>query len=162
MDSNKYLIFSIGDILMGIEIGFVSIIEQFIKPLEIKEMPEDFLGYINIRGEMVSVVSFRQKLGMDEISDTDDTKYIIAKQDDYNVAYKVDAIIKIVEADNNIHDSPDILVNDKNKFITKVLHQDNEIIFIIDPNKIVQTSDIEEHINNIEQEQSEDTKDEEN
>lgn len=63
--------FKIGDELIGVDIGKVREVTEIAKPMTVPRAPDFLLGLVNVRGEVVPVISLKKRLGLpgEETSD---------------------------------------------------------------------------------------------
>lgn len=69
---------------------------------QLPQMKPFIKGVINLRGNIVPIISLRMKLGFEEIPPNELTKMIIAKYNDENVGIIVDEVLKISSYDKNL------------------------------------------------------------
>jgi purine-binding chemotaxis protein CheW len=89
---NMYLNFCLDDSTYSIEIRYV---QQIVGMQEINEMPEMPMymkGFINLRGEIIPVISMRVRFMKSEIEYTDRTCIIVTHCGDHKTGLIVDAI----------------------------------------------------------------------
>ncbi len=83
--------FKIGDELVGVDIGKVREVTEIAKPMSVPRAPAFLLGLVNVRGEVVPVISLKKRLGLagEETSD-----YLLVIEDNGRVAgLKVDELM---------------------------------------------------------------------
>jgi purine-binding chemotaxis protein CheW len=143
MDEDKIDIFSevIVFKLAGKEYSFdVNSVAEIIDIVDSTKVAytKDYIdGVINIRGQIVPIVSLFKKLDIEEIID-DDSKIIICNIDDTQVGFIVDSISDILSiSEDQLKEQDDIL-------FTNVLHLDNgkRLVLFMDVNKIISYKDI--------------------
>lgn len=89
---NMYLNFNVGNETYGIEIRYVLQIIGMQDINEMPEMPPDMKGFINLRGNVVPVVSMRLRFGKPEEEYTDRTCIIVVLVGEQEIGLVVDAI----------------------------------------------------------------------
>ncbi len=89
---NMYLNFYLDEETFGIEICHVIQIVGLQKITKMPDMPQYMLGYIELRGDVISVASLRTRFGKSEIEYTDRTCIIIINDGTRDVGIVVDAI----------------------------------------------------------------------
>ena len=80
-DTTQYIVINIGDEQYGIDIKYVDNIVRMQKITRVPNCQEYFKGVINLRGEVVPVMSFRMKVNLPETEITNKTRIIIIKID---------------------------------------------------------------------------------
>lgn len=140
----KYLIFKIENRKYAIDLVHVNGTEQNYSISPIPDAPFGVSGVINLRGKLIPVYSLRQRFGLDpEITDPGKSA-LIARTSGIMVAYEVDNVEFIEELDDStIKEMPRMASNDDTAFMNKVLNIKNEIIVVVDVNKVLSQEDIE-------------------
>ena len=98
----QYIVIKIDDEQYGINIKFI---DNIVRMQQITRVPkvDDYLkGVINIRGEIVPVMSVRMKMGLDEDEITNKSRIIILKTDSGDlVGIIVDQVNQVLTLDSN-------------------------------------------------------------
>ncbi|MDR1736864.1 MAG: chemotaxis protein CheW [Oscillospiraceae bacterium] len=89
---NMYLNFCVADETYSIEIRYVHQIVVMQEINEMPEMPHYMKGFINLRGNIIPVVSMRVRFHKEEIEYTDRTCIVVTQVADNEVGLIVDAI----------------------------------------------------------------------
>ncbi len=98
----EYVMIQTGNELYGIDIAYVDNIVRYQKITRIPKAQRFFKGVINLRGEIISVMSFRLKLGLSEIKETKSTRIIIVKPEaETQVGIVVDEIKEVINLKAN-------------------------------------------------------------
>ena len=84
-EGGEALLFSIDDVVYGIEIKYVSTIINIEQITKVPKVPEYIKGVINLRGKIVPVISVRNRFGKEEIPYDERTCIIILEFDDGNL-----------------------------------------------------------------------------
>ena len=103
-DTTQFIVINIGDEQYGIDIKYVDNIVRMQKITRVPNCQDYFKGVINLRGEVVPVMSFRMKVHLPEVDYTNKTRIIIIKlEPNAPVGIIVDAVKEVVTlTDNNI------------------------------------------------------------
>ena len=102
-----------------------------------------FRGIINLRGEIVPVMSIRKKMGLDEDVTTNKSRIIILKMEQQGLlGIIVDEVNEVVtldaeQIDKPAHDSK----SGKNSFINGIGKNGEELISLFDINSIIEEKD---------------------
>lgn len=105
-EAKKYLIFRLGDDEYGIDIHKITtIIEKDMSIARVPKLPAFIKGVINLRGEIIPVISLRLKFGMDRDVDTPDTRIVIIKLDEITAGLIVDSVAEVIELDEESTES---------------------------------------------------------
>ncbi|MDD6331368.1 MAG: chemotaxis protein CheW [Clostridium sp.] len=79
IDEKEYIVAKLGSEQYGIDIAYVDNIVHMQKITRVPKTQPYFLGVINLRGEIIPVMSMRQKLEMGDDEITNTTRIIIIK-----------------------------------------------------------------------------------
>ena len=81
-ETKQYISVKIGEEKFGIDIGYVDNIVRMQKITRVPKAQKYFKGIINLRGDIVPVMSARIKMGLDDDVYTSSTRIIILKLDE--------------------------------------------------------------------------------
>ena len=95
--TTQYIVVNLGIEQYGIDIKYVDNIVRMQKITRVPKAPRFFRGVINLRGEIVPIMSVRRKFELDEDVITDKTRIIIVKIEDAMVGLIVDEVKEVVE-----------------------------------------------------------------
>ena len=79
LETKQYIVVSIGNEQYGIDIGYVDNIVRMQKITRVPKAQPYFKGIINLRGEIVPVMSIRRKMGLEDDVITNASRIIILK-----------------------------------------------------------------------------------
>ena len=77
--TKQYIVVQIGNEKYGMDIGYVDNIIRMQKFTRVPKAQSYFMGIINLRGEIVSVMSVRKKMGLEDDVFTNASRIIILK-----------------------------------------------------------------------------------
>ncbi|WP_058485176.1 chemotaxis protein CheW [Defluviitalea phaphyphila] len=97
----QYVVFKLGNEEYGIDIHQVQIIEKIKKITRVPKAPAHIKGVINLRGEIIPVMSLKSKFGLGEDQYTDETRIIIVKIDDNQIGMIVDEVKEVLQISSN-------------------------------------------------------------
>lgn len=127
------IIFNLGEELYGINIIYVSAIEQTQKIVRVPNSSDNIKGIINLRGEVIPVIDLKAKFGLAE-TDNSQPELIIVNNNNRKIALEVDGVqnIRHIE-DEDIVDMPDVAKGDGVRYFDKVAKADGRLIIMIEP-----------------------------
>ena len=138
MQSTKQAVFALGDREYGFDIMEVNTIEKVIPILPVANIPTNFKGIMQLRGETIPVYSLRRKFGLPDVPTDDNTRYIIIKTGGMLVAYEVDQMKEIVQLEQEqLNEFPSILKNLNTSYVKFVTNVNGRLILGLDHNKIM-------------------------
>lgn len=146
-DVRQFLVFKIGNQEYGVDIQKVTtIIEKDMNIARVPKTPDYIKGVINLRGEIIPVMSIRKRFELPEIEDTEETRIIVLRTDDIVIGIIVDAVAEVIRlTDDSIENvssfSNDVLM----EYIYGVGKVNDKIVTILNIEKLI---DINENIMN--------------
>ena len=100
--------------------------------------PDYVLGIINLRGNVVTVIDTRQRFGLPSKELDDAARIVIVESNDQVVGILVDSVAEVVDLRvSEIESAPNVGTEDNSKFIQGVASQQDELLIIIDLNKLL-------------------------
>ncbi len=78
-ESKQYIVVMVGSEQYGIDISYIDNIVRMQKITRVPKIQSYFKGVINLRGEIVSVMSIRNKMGLEDDVFTNANRIIISK-----------------------------------------------------------------------------------
>ena len=135
----QFIVVKIGSEQYGIDISYVDNIVRMQKITRVPKAQAYFKGIINLRGEIVPVMSIRTKMDLEPDVFTDVTRIIILKLEEHGVlGLIVDEVKEVVtlgpdEIDKVAYDAK----NNKSNFINGVGKHGDELISLFDTNSII-------------------------
>ena len=139
----QFIVVKIGSEQYGIDISYVDNIVRMQKITRVPKAQSYFKGIINLRGEIVPVMSIRTKMDLEPDVFTDVTRIIILKLEEHGVlGLIVDEVKEVVtlgpdEIDKVAYDAK----NSKSNFINGVGKHGEELISLFDTNSIIDESE---------------------
>lgn len=147
MEKLKLVIFQLGGENYGMDINLVSAIEKVHKIVPIPNSISFVKGVMKLRGGVIPVCSLRSKFALEEIEDTDSTRFLIVKANDMEIALVVDSVDEIhdIESEDSFK-TPDIIKNPKTTYVDKIVTLGERLIVVLNANHLLS----EEELKNIE------------
>ena len=134
-DSKQYIVVKIGSEQYGIDISYIDNIVRMQKITRVPKAQRHFKGVINLRGEIVPVMSIRLKMKLSDDEFTNASRIIILKLEEKGMlGIIVDEVKEVVTlANEEIEKS-----SGKGSFINGVGKHGEELISLFDINAIVE------------------------
>lgn len=139
-EKKQYIVVKLGSEQYGIDISYVDNIVRMQKITRVPKAQAYFKGILNLRGEIVPVMSIRLKMGFSDDVFTDVSRIIILKiEEQGKLGVIVDEVKEVVnlssdEVDRPSHDTKD----GKNTFINGIGKNGDELISIFDINAVIE------------------------
>ncbi len=115
LDEVQYIVVRIGDEQYGINIGYVDNIVRMQRITRVPKSQPYYVGVINLRGEVVPVMSLRKRFELKTDEYTGATRIIILKLEDQSlVGVIVDEVREVVNLDTTAIETPSFKLDEKN------------------------------------------------
>ena len=131
--SLEVIVFKLGTKEYAFEVDSVNEIIDVVKSTSIAYSDDSVDGIINIRGQIVTIVSLFKKLNIPTVIN-EDSKIIICNINDNSIGFVVDSVSDILNVDEK-----DIRENDEATIFNRVLHLDDgkRLVLCMDIDKIL-------------------------
>ena len=97
VETIQYIVIRLGNEQYGIDIRNIDNIVRMQQITRIPKMPSFLKGVINMRGEVIPVISMRRKMGLEDDVITKSTRLIVLKlEQEGNVGFIVDEVKEVV------------------------------------------------------------------
>ncbi|MBQ1546931.1 MAG: purine-binding chemotaxis protein CheW [Lachnospiraceae bacterium] len=137
-EKRQYIVVKIGSEQYGLDISNVDNIVRMQKITRVPKSPEHYRGVINLRGEVVPVMSIRRKMGLSDDVFTNASRIIILKLEAQgSVGIVVDEVKEVVslgsdDIDRNVQNTN----REDSNFINGIGKNGEELISLFDVDKI--------------------------
>lgn len=134
----QYIVIKLGEEQYGIDIRFVDNIVRLQHITRVPKVQNYLKGVINLRGEVIPVMSLRKKMGLADDEYTRATRIIILKTEaEGTMGILVDEVKEVVTlAENQIEKMNHGSSNSKPMFLSGVGKHNDELISLLDLNMI--------------------------
>lgn len=142
-DKKQYIVVTIGSEQYGFDIGYVDNIVRMQSITRVPKAQTYFKGIINLRGEIVAVMSIRLKMELEDDKFSDASRIIILKIEELGtIGIIVDEVKQIVElGSEDIDRLTKADKKDKNTFISGIGKHGDELISLFDIHAVVDESE---------------------
>lgn len=143
--TTQYIVVGLGNENYGIDIRYIDNIVRMQHITRIPKVQKEIKGVINLRGEVIPVVSVRIKMSLPEDEITDDTRIIIVKLDSGDcIGIIVDNVREVVtlndaEVEKQAYDQK----SGKASYISGIGKHGEELISLLDMNLVFAEKDKE-------------------
>ena len=116
-ESKQYIVVMVGSEQYGIDISYIDNIVRMQKITRVPKVQTYFKGVINLRGEVVPVMSVRKKMGLEDDVLTNASRIIILKlEENASLGVIVDEVREVVNLSEDEIDK----VSNKGRFINGI------------------------------------------
>lgn len=143
--SDKYLMFKLGEEEYGIDITRITAIEELPQITSIPDMPKFVKGVINLRGKVIPAVDLRLRFGIEEREYDDRTCIVIVSVNESTIGLIVDIVSEVHEIGKKDIGPPPSFKNlsGKEQYIAGLAKKEEEVLIILDIEKIISNEDKE-------------------
>lgn len=138
---SRYLCFGLGREEFAIPLLKVKEVLGYPEVTPLPQTSSYFLGIMDLRGSVVSILDLRSKLGF-KPERTEETTTIILDVGSFNIGMVVDRVNSVVSIhDQDIDRRPMIENAAATEFVTGVFHKDNKLVIVLDLEKALSVQD---------------------
>lgn len=139
---NQYATFYVGKLLFGIDVQRV---QEITRAQEMTPVPLSsgvVRGLINLRGQIITAIDLRRRLGLEERPDGSPPMNVIVHAGSEVVSLLIDRVGDVIETDGaRFEEKPDTLRGAIRDLIGGVFKLDRELMLVLDAEKAIQVSD---------------------
>lgn len=129
----------------GINVMQVQEVLRYTEIAPVPGAPSYVLGIINLRGNVVTVIDTRHRFGLEPGEVNDNTRIVIIEADKHVVGILVDSVAEVVYLrQSEIETAPNVGNDDSAKFIQGVCHKNDELLILIELNKLLSDEEWED------------------
>ena len=132
----QYCTFTVGDLFFGVGVSKVQEVVRFQAMTRVPKAARDVRGLINLRGQIVTAIDLRSRLGMPSCTGERPPMNVLLRTIDGPVSLLVDQIDDVLEVDEyTLEKPPDNLVGATRELIRSASKQKGRILLILDTDK---------------------------
>ncbi|PIP80404.1 MAG: chemotaxis protein CheW [Gammaproteobacteria bacterium CG22_combo_CG10-13_8_21_14_all_40_8] len=138
----QYVTFRLSNETYGINVMQVKEVLRYTEIAPVPGAPMYVLGIINLRGSVVTVIDASQRFGLSTADITDNTRIVIIEAEGHEIGILVEAVAEVVYLkQSEIETAPNVGNEESSKFIQGVCNRNNELLILVDLNKLLGESD---------------------
>ena len=140
VETKQYIVVQIGNEKYGIDINFIDNIVRMSKITRVPKVQSYFKGVMNLRGEIVPVMSIRKKMGLEDDVITDASRIIILKVEEKgSLGVVVDQVREVITLNTAEIDKTAVGArNIKDTFINGIGKNGEELISLFEISAILE------------------------
>lgn len=141
LDTTQYIGVIVGNEQYGIDIKYIDNIVKMQRITRVPKAQPYFYGVINIRGEIIPVMSLRVKFGKDPDEFTQKTRILIIKPEaQAAVGFLVDEVKEVINLSDDDIDKPSN-PDDRNTFIFGIGKHESGLISLLNIQSVITEKD---------------------
>lgn len=129
----------------GIKVMQVQEVLRMTEIAPVPGAPHYVLGIINLRGNVVTVIDTRRRFGLPDVENDDETRIVIVEANNNVVGILVDSVTEVVDLKiSEIETAPNVGNDESSKYIQGVSSRDDELLILVDVNKLLSDEEWQE------------------
>ncbi len=137
-NTTQYIVTQLGEEQYGIDIKLISNIVRMQKITRVPKVSPYIRGVINLRGEVIPVISLRLKMGLSDDEITKKTRIIILTLEQHeSIGVLVDEVKEVVTLDEEHVEKVSYDKDDKAKFLSGVGKYDDKLISLLEIHSVL-------------------------
>jgi purine-binding chemotaxis protein CheW len=134
----QWVTFRLDEETYGINVMQVQEVLRVAEIAPVPGAPEYVLGIINLRGNVVTVIDTRERLGLSSQEVDDSTRIIVIESDKQVVGILVDSVAEVVDLRmSEVESAPNVGNDESSKYIQGVATRNDELLILVDLNKLL-------------------------
>jgi len=137
-DSISYCTFRVNDLLFGVEVQKVQEVLRSQPTTVVPLSPPVVHGLMNLRGQIVSALSLRERLGVPADGHEDRSMNIVIRSDDGPISILVDEIGDVIRVDESqFEPAPEALQGKQRELTQGAYKLDEGLLLILDTERVI-------------------------
>ncbi|MCH5251962.1 MAG: purine-binding chemotaxis protein CheW [Lachnospiraceae bacterium] len=140
VDEVQYIVVKLGDEQYGIDISNVDNIVRMQRITRVPKSQAYYVGVINLRGEVVPIMSLRRRFDLEDDVYQTATRIIIIKLEDQSlIGFIVDEVKEVVNIDPRTIEKPNFKLDEKNaSYLAGIGKKGDSLISLLDIKAVVE------------------------
>lgn len=136
-DVKQFITINVNEEYYGIDISYINSIERMQKITRVPKAQSYFTGIINLRGEIVPVMSLRRKIGLEDDVFDKNTRIIIMKlEPKYSIGIIVENVLEVITlGKENIEKA--VTEDDSSSYVYGIGKHEDKLISLLDVEKVI-------------------------
>jgi len=138
--NRQYSTFSVDNLFFGIEVLKVQEVLRYLEMTSVPLAPDVIQGLINLRGQIVTAVDMRRRLGLEKRAAGETPMNMVVRSDDGPVSLLVDEIGDVVEVGSDSYEPvPESVPQTQRELIRGVYKVESRLLLVLDTERVLQT-----------------------
>lgn len=141
----KVIVFRLGTQDFGVEVAQVQSIERVQAITPIPQAPPSVKGVVDLRGVVTAVIDLRERLCLDAEPIADETRMIVVRAGDHDLALIVSAAQDVVDLDSKeVLPPPAAVGGVRAKYLRGVAHVKGALLVLLNLDRILSDTELAE------------------
>ncbi|MCA9188054.1 MAG: chemotaxis protein CheW [Pirellulaceae bacterium] len=142
-----YCTFKVDHLYFGVEVHMVQEVIRFQRMTRVPMGPAVVQGLINLRGQLVTAIDLRRRLGLEERASDVEPMNVVIRTTDGSVSLLVDEIGDVMVVEENCFEPPpETLQGLPRHMIRGAYKLDGRLLLVLDTARVVDTTSPQTHI----------------
>ena len=132
-DETQFCSFTVGDLYLGIPVHDVQEVIRSLDMTSVPLAPDSVRGLINLRGQIVTAIDLRRRLGLVPRETEADAMHVVVRTDGGPVSFMVDEIDDVIETGSGTWErAPESLSRESHGLIIGVHKLPDTLLLVLD------------------------------
>ncbi|MFS0750768.1 chemotaxis protein CheW [Oceanobacillus sp. 1P07AA] len=137
-ESKKYILFKLHEQIFAVNVQQIISIERMQTITEVPRTSEFIKGVTKLRGETTPVIDLRERLLLNKLEETDNTRILVVHVNEMQIGMVVDAATEVIDIEEEMIEEPPKLVGKvRNTFLKGVAKVDERLLLILQLEQII-------------------------
>ncbi|SFM39842.1 CheW protein [Ectothiorhodospira mobilis] len=137
-EASQYVTFRLAEETYAINVMQVQEVLRVSEIAPVPGAPHYVLGIINLRGNVVTVIDARRRMGLSDKEPDDASRVVIIEVSGQVIGILVDSVAEVIElAAKEVDPAPNVGNDESSKYIQGVASRDGELTIVVDLNKLL-------------------------
>ena len=136
--NRQFCTFHLGELFLGIEVLEVQEVIRAQTMTRVPLAPRAVRGLINLRGQIVTAIDLRERLGLPPRSDGRDPMHVVVQTEEGAVSLLVDEIGDVLDTDEQHCEAPPTLAPSARELIRGVYQLPERLLLILDTDRVLE------------------------
>ncbi len=139
--SEQFCTFQVDEFLFGVEVMKVQEVMRYLEMTKVPKAPPVVSGLINLRGEIVTALDLRERLGFPRLGDDHTPMNVVLRAEGESVCLLVDEIGDVVDVEEqNFEAAPETLEGVGRALIRGAYKLKERLLLVLDTDKAIDLS----------------------
>ncbi|MFQ5720675.1 MAG: chemotaxis protein CheW [Acidobacteriota bacterium] len=132
-ETEEFVSFWVAGQLLGIPVGMVQEVLTSQKIAPVPLAPREVAGLLNLRGQIVTAVDLRARLGLDPLADGEEPMNVVVLDQDELFSLLVDEVGDVITVDRNLFEAPPSTLEERwRRVCSGVYRLERRLLVVID------------------------------
>lgn len=138
-ENTQFCTFYLGELFFGVKVENVQEVFRYQEMTRVPLAPSVVRGLINLRGQIITAIDLRARLGMEELPNGKMPMNVVVRTEEGVVSLLVDEIADVLEvSDDHFERPPDTIDEITRELVLGVYKLENKLLLTLDTEKTVQ------------------------